>query len=396
MSPRDPTGIRDPFPILYVDDEESNRIIFQATFEDEFEIVLAASGAEALAILDRQPIDVLLTDNRMPLMSGVELCERVRTAYPDVQRLIMTAYTDRESVMQAINQGRVAGYLVKPWKLEEVRSALAESQAIAHRARLAREIQSAMLLRTRSEVQARVLHDLANVTSSVASSCDELELMLPEIQAAVTGELGERMGEELTLLRRAVDFIRSLHTGVRGLNRDAEDVQVPHGVEHLLHGAVAVARGQFPPRTQVVIDCPGELEVLADRTDVGRILVNLLVNAGHALAEAAVPNPRVTLHARSEGAQVHIRVADNGPGVPPALQQRIFDARFTTRASHGGTGLGLAISRRLAEDNGGSIELDPEASGAAFDLRLLGRQAESPAGVPEAVIVPGAILGISD
>jgi two-component system NtrC family sensor kinase len=113
------------------------------------------------------------------------------------------------------------------------------------------------------------------------------------------------------------------------------------------------------------------MTVRADSTDLGRILVNLLINAGHAMGEAGVAHPRLTVRARDERDRVVIRVEDNGPGIPPLLRQRIFEPRFTTRKEVGGTGLGLAISRELAAQNNGTLEIDPEyTGGAAFVVGL--------------------------
>ena len=78
------------YSILYVDDEPSNLDVFVAQFGDEFEILTAASGLEAQAVLARQRISVLIADQRMPMITGIELCEQVRKDYPQVVRMLMT------------------------------------------------------------------------------------------------------------------------------------------------------------------------------------------------------------------------------------------------------------------------------------------------------------------
>jgi class 3 adenylate cyclase len=108
-------------PILYVDDEENNLTVFEAAFEDWYDVHTALSGADALRIMGERPIHVLVTDMRMPGMNGVELLERVLPDHPDVTRIVLTGYTDVDSIIRAINQGQVHQYVTKPWDERELR-----------------------------------------------------------------------------------------------------------------------------------------------------------------------------------------------------------------------------------------------------------------------------------
>lgn len=111
---------RNSRPVLYVDDEPNNLTVFEAAFEDKYDVYTALSGADALRILDERPIHVLVTDMRMPEMNGVELLERVLPRHPEVIRIVLTGYTDVESIVRAINQGQVHQYITKPWDEREL------------------------------------------------------------------------------------------------------------------------------------------------------------------------------------------------------------------------------------------------------------------------------------
>lgn len=115
------TRASDASPVLYVDDEQNNLTVFEAAFEDCYAVHTAISGADALKILDERPIHVLVTDMRMPGMSGVDLLERVLPAHPEVIRIVLTGYTDVESIVRAINQGQVHQYITKPWDERQLR-----------------------------------------------------------------------------------------------------------------------------------------------------------------------------------------------------------------------------------------------------------------------------------
>jgi len=110
--------------ILYVDDTEANLLLFEASFEKDFTVFLANSGSKGLEILRNNEIAVLISDQRMPGMSGTELLELATTEFPDVMRFMLTAYTDYDTVVESINKGQIYGFFNKPFKTKEVRVAI--------------------------------------------------------------------------------------------------------------------------------------------------------------------------------------------------------------------------------------------------------------------------------
>lgn len=109
------------YHILYVDDEQDNLIAFKAVFRRHYKISLALSGAEAVTKMDSEPIDLIISDQRMPKMTGVELLENVRNTHPDVIRMVLTGYSDVQAIIDAINKGQVYHYITKPWDVDELR-----------------------------------------------------------------------------------------------------------------------------------------------------------------------------------------------------------------------------------------------------------------------------------
>jgi DNA-binding NtrC family response regulator len=111
-------------PILVVDDEEEILFSLRGLLRQEFELHTAQSGAEALEIMRRHVIHVVMTDQRMPQMTGVELLEQARSACPEAVRIVFTGYADIKAVIDAINRGQIFRYLTKPWDPDELVSAL--------------------------------------------------------------------------------------------------------------------------------------------------------------------------------------------------------------------------------------------------------------------------------
>lgn len=108
-------------PILYIDDEKDNLTVFHSAFRRDFEVHLAASGTEGLKIMNNEDIHLVITDQRMPGMTGVEFLEKIIPDYPDCIRMVLTGFSDVEAVIQAINNGRVYRYITKPWNREELK-----------------------------------------------------------------------------------------------------------------------------------------------------------------------------------------------------------------------------------------------------------------------------------
>jgi DNA-binding NtrC family response regulator len=111
-------------PILVVDDEEEILFSLRGLLRQEFELHTAQSGSEALDIMRRHVIHVVMTDQRMPQMTGVELLEQARSACPEAVRIVFTGYADIKAVIDAINRGQIFRYLTKPWDPDELVAAL--------------------------------------------------------------------------------------------------------------------------------------------------------------------------------------------------------------------------------------------------------------------------------
>ena len=112
------------YPILVVDDEQDNLDAFRFNFRKTFDILTATSGPEALQILADKQVAVVVTDQRMPKMTGVELLREVRAKTPETVGIILTAFTDVDVLIEAINLGQVYRYITKPWDAKEVRGVL--------------------------------------------------------------------------------------------------------------------------------------------------------------------------------------------------------------------------------------------------------------------------------
>jgi Nif-specific regulatory protein len=112
------------YPILVVDDEQDNLDAFRFNFRKTFDLLTATSGPEALALLADHDVGVIITDQRMPKMTGVELLTEAKNIRPEAVGIILTAFTDVDVLIEAINLGQVYRYITKPWDAKEMRGVL--------------------------------------------------------------------------------------------------------------------------------------------------------------------------------------------------------------------------------------------------------------------------------
>ncbi|MBW4444972.1 MAG: response regulator [Plectolyngbya sp. WJT66-NPBG17] len=155
--------------LLVVDDEPDNLDLLYRTFYREFKVLRAENGPTALNILDQEgDIAVIISDQRMPMMSGTEFLSLTASKYPDIIRIILTGYTDVEDLVEAINAGKVFKYVTKPWSDTELRDVVKSA------------IDTHTLLRTRTEELRRTLQreSLLNaVTSTIRSALSYNEIL---------------------------------------------------------------------------------------------------------------------------------------------------------------------------------------------------------------------------
>ena len=119
-----------PYKILIVDDEPANLRTLARLFREDYEVLTAASGDEALALLGQHDVALLITDQRMPGMTGIELLKKTVPLRPRMVRIILTGYTDVDALVEAINCGQVYRYVAKPWNNDELR--LTVKRALEH------------------------------------------------------------------------------------------------------------------------------------------------------------------------------------------------------------------------------------------------------------------------
>ncbi len=358
--------------ILYVDDERDNLIVFEATFEDTFNVYTASSGRKALELLEQRPFPVVIADQRMPVMTGSELFEIMRSKYPHTKRVMLTGYADSNAMLDAINQGQVFYFVKKPWERHVILSILTRAieafdLSIANMAltdRLVAVDRCAALGRS----AAKIAHEMGN------QLCMLPLLELIEERYADHADLVQTAEFARETYERLVQLVNEVKAFVRFENEDAPLQRL--SLAELLHELLEFLQfDESFPSQRLSLEIEGEPFVMANRVKLQQVLINLLKNAAHAIREAA--EGRIALKAAVEDQSVLITVSDDGCGMRPEVAARIWEPFFSTKGEEG-TGLGLDIVKGIIESYHGRIECrTAPGAGATFSIRLPLAQAEN-------------------
>lgn len=118
------------FTILYVDDERHNLISFKAAFRRDYNILTAQSGQEGIEVMRDNMVNLVISDQRMPQMTGVQFLEHILPEYPEAIRMVLTGFSDVEAIIDAINKGQVFRYITKPWNETELRMTIENAKQL--------------------------------------------------------------------------------------------------------------------------------------------------------------------------------------------------------------------------------------------------------------------------
>jgi signal transduction histidine kinase len=349
-------------------------------FHRSYRVLIASSGAQAISILEHNEVHLILSDQRMPGMSGDVLLSHARRIQPDAIRMLFTGYADIQAVINAVNEGNIFRYILKPWDATELegilRQAIDHYELLAERKRLIAELQTANQRLTRANEELAEAGQLKSAFIEVAShefntpitlvlglsellrltnpDRSEQERTLIERISASARQLAKLVTNTLTMMR-ADDFRRTLQrepTDLAALLREGVEQVAPFlRVRNLLLNVD-------------LTDNLGTFEI--DHDKLSASIVNLLTNA----IKFTPDGGKISLTARLVTPdQAEIIVADQGIGLQPRALAYLFQPFFTqfdsSRHSSGdfgfnkrGLGLGLSIVKQFVELHGGRVSAE--------------------------------------
>jgi len=360
--------------VLFLDDEKNVLNSISRVFEDEpYGFAVTDSFVEAMAIMARENIKVVLSDQRMPDMTGIEFLRQIKERYPHAVRILFTAYADLSAAEAAINVSQVYRFINKPWNPDELKASVAGAihyfDVVAENRRLFEETKIKNEELNLANCKLKALYDVQKEFSSTLSH--ELRTPLSSIKAAIdiviSGTVGEPTPEQKDFLGRAksnVDRLNRLindildlahmESGHLTLNRKPADINTIIQSVTQIQEPVASARGLYL-KTSLGPNIP---LLSLDQDKIIQVLNNLINNA---LKFTETGGITVSSLMNTEKHQVEVRVQDTGHGIKEEDLVKLFQKFQQLGASHqrqAGTGLGLAICKEIIRQHTGSVGVE--------------------------------------
>jgi signal transduction histidine kinase len=371
--------------ILIVDDERPNLTVLRNFLESGYRVFEAQSGPEALEVAKREDLDVVIADQRMPGMTGVELLEELRHLKPDVAGIVLTGFTDPPALISAINRARVFRFLKKPWQPDDILEAVRQAGEHVYQTRAIQKLVTLLAKRTEElntslgqvrstqrqllhmerlgtmgRLAAGVIHDLRNLMVSLGYIEGVLQ------QRDVAADVLESVQVGMQGVNNLIQTLEAMHTFARGGGLSLDKCKLAPSA--VIHDAIAISRMDLSFRmhkVEVHVD-EGLPEVEGDRQKLTQVMVNLLRNALQATAQWA----HVNIEAVRRKGHVILAVEDEGPGVPAELRDSLFKP-FVSSKGENGLGMGLYMAKLIVDSHQGEIAvIDRPQGGARFEVRL--------------------------
>jgi signal transduction histidine kinase len=376
--------------LVVVDDERDVLDSVRDWLRITYKVITFQRGAEALEYLrSGQVADVILCDQRMPEMTGVEVLCQARAIRPETTRLLFTAYIDIRTVIDAINQGHVFRYIAKPCDPDElsavVRQAVEHHNLIVEKNKLLADLQesNARLLeanRLKGAFIEVASHELNTPVTVMLGMLELWKMSQAQNASAVERQWVDRIGAAAGRLAKTVEKMLKL---VRNREFSQSVDAIPIELEPIVRQAITDLSPYLERRGQAVsVSIEPDLGVIeADPSKILDVLTNLLANAVKFTPDGGT----IRLEVRAEPPTadwIRVSVRDQGAGVSVADQQHLFEPFFTgfdtLRHSSGdyefgkrGIGLGLWLVKTFVELHGGRVEVfSTPGEGATFSFLL--------------------------
>ncbi|GAA4847026.1 ATP-binding protein [Algivirga pacifica] len=406
--------------VLYVDDEQQNLVSFKASFRKLFTVLTANSGEEALSILKKKHdrISVVISDQRMPHMTGVELFEKIRTLYPDITRIVLTGYSDIQDIINAISKGEVYRYITKPWNRDELKVTI-DNAVEAHQLRTENKKLFADLKEAYSQLEDEAKHlevkvaertkELEQQKSALQANKQKLKkrneelialdseknhlvgivahdlksplnqiLGLLELMSLDDENLTEEQQEYMGLIRESIHRQQDMITQILDVsaleakksNAKIKRVNLGKLLIDITDRFTLTAEKKSIALAQD-IDSSDETEAMIDENYIVQIFQNLISNA----IKFSPENTTITVSLKQEGEHLTASVKDQGPGLTEEDLDKVFGKfqKLSARPTGGehSTGLGLSIVKKLVENLDGKVWCESVyGNGASFMVQL--------------------------
>jgi two-component system sensor histidine kinase/response regulator len=358
--------------LLCVDDETDILDTIERLFRKKYRVLKASSGKEALKLLKDEHVSLIISDQRMPEMTGVEFLEKSIAIRPSAVRMLLTGFTDVESVISAINTGQIYRYITKPWDPRDLTAAV--DRAI-ERYEMTEQLKEKNMALTKALEELKTLdtakdqfmmlinHELKTPLTTLLSF---LELLQETSLDAEQKKYADRMGTSAQRLREIIFDVLELvsaETGRMSVSRSKVSPQV------LIDHAVGEFQVQADEKKQKIKIKTPDISVSADRKIIPQVLKRLLHNA----IKFGDEKSTITITCSENEDQVVFSIQNTGRPISKEAIQRIlkpFSLDENAMNHSKGLGLGLSLCQALLKTHGSQLQIESDGAETTVSFTL--------------------------
>jgi two-component system, sensor histidine kinase and response regulator len=343
--------IKDKIKVLYIDDEDNNLNSFKASLRKDFIVYTAINASMGLEMAKLEEFQVVIADQRMPDITGVEFFEKLIHINPDPIRILLTGYSDIKSVIDAINKGEVYRFIDKPWNIEQIKNAIINAADIYYTRKELKE-KNQKLQKVHSEMNQFVYslsHELRGPLMSISgiSKLAKMEVNDPDIldYFSMIDQATHKLDD---FIYKMLDFYRSTKI---------DNKVVPLDFELILKQQFSAYQAKWDLGDVTVdFDVQQSQKFHSDDAKVRVVLNNLFSNAFN-FQKKENSGKRIKVSVRVTEDVAVIEVFDNGIGIDQKYQADVFNLFQRATQQNVGSGIGLYMVKESVELMRGEIFL---------------------------------------
>ena len=367
--------------ILIVDDTIENLDILSELLE-EYDVVETTSGVDALEIVSKQEIDLILLDIIMPNLNGFEVCQKLKS-HPKTTKIpiiFLSAKSSQSDIQKGFEIGAV-DYVTKPFNPTELLSRVkTHLELYKYQSNLEQQVQVELQksrdkdemifhqskLISMGEMMANIAHQWRQPLAQINSSVFRIDTMLSDLHIQ-----DEEIEKQLQDIETTTEYMSNTINDFKDffeITKRRKRFNLNVVIQNALN-IIGASLKYHDIKVELFLE--NELLINAYKNELQQVLLILMNNAKDTLLINQIPKPKISIITKLEDDQVSITVEDNGGGVDEKIIHKIFEPYFTTKHQTQGTGLGLYISKMIIEKSErGSLSVLNTKDGASFEIRL--------------------------
>lgn len=349
--------------ILYVEDEKNVQEELASVLEMFCDnLYLASNGMEGLEQFKKYSPSIIVTDIKMPLMNGIDMCKKIKELNPDQKVIFTTAFSDIKFFQQAIEL-QVEGYVIKPVDLQLLESKILK--VIEHI-----ELQKDLFKKEQLLIQQSKLASMGEMIRNIAHQWKQplaaismvsnnlrVDCEFDSIKKESLLDYSKEINSQVQYLAQTIDDFRDFF-------KQSQNSEKVINIKDFIDKCVDLIKASFDDNMIYTIkEIDDKIEAYGDSNQLSQVLINILNNARDALKEAEDIQEKLVflISTKQDENNLIITIKDNAGGIPESIIDKVFDPYFTTKGPSRGTGLGLYISHTIITENlNGSISVENE------------------------------------